>query len=192
LEDEEVQHSQANHGGRRFSSILRRLFQRLPPALGTIFLILFVILALLGPFIAPYGLNEQQFKDAREPPSWKHPFGTDHLGRDVFSRVLIGARVVIALAGLGTLLSVLIGTTLGLISGYVGGWFDELLMRLFDSILALPALLLALVLLGSLGPSHNSVLLVIAIVYTPIVTRVIRSSVLSIKSKSFVEAARVQ
>ena len=179
-------------GGRRFSSIVRRLYRRLPSAVGSTFLILFVLLAIFGPLIAPYDLNQQVFEDARQPPSPQHLFGTDHLGRDVFSRVIIGTRDVITLAGLGTALSVLLGTTLGLITGYIGGWLDEFIMRLFDSILALPALLLALVLLGSLGPSRNSVLLVIAIVYTPIVTRVIRSNVLAVKSKSFVEAARTQ
>lgn len=177
---------------RRISVILRRLYQRLPSAFGASFLLLFLLLALIGPMLAPYQANQQIFADARQPPSSKHWFGTDHLGRDVFSRVVLGARDVLSLAGIGTLIAVLAGTSLGLITGYLGGWLDELLMRLFDSLLALPALLLALVLLGAIGRSRNSVLIVIAIVYTPIVTRVIRSAVMSVKSKSFVEAARVQ
>lgn len=184
--------SQPPAGGRRFSAVFSRLFTRLPSALGTSFLILFLVLAVFGPLVAPYGANQQIIEDVRQPPSWEHWFGTDHLGRDVFSRVVLGARDVLILAGSGTLVAVALGTLLGLFTGYLGGWVDEVIMRFFDSLLALPALLLALVLLGAIGPSRTSVLIVIAVVYTPIVTRVIRSVALSVKSKSFVEAARTQ
>ncbi len=176
----------------RIGDILRELFRRPASAFGVTIFGLFLLVALLGPLLAPYGANQQIAGAARQPPSLTYPFGTDHLGRDVFSRVLRGARDVLTLAGAGTLLAVLLGTTVGLVSGYVGGWLDEVLMRFFDSLLALPALLLALLLLGSLGPSRNSVLLVIVVVYTPIVARVVRSVVLSVKAKGFVEAARVQ
>ncbi len=168
------------------------LFARPSTAAGTTIVLLFLLVALIGPFIAPYGENEQIAADARQPPSLTHLFGTDRLGRDVFSRVVLGARDIFALAGLGTLLAVLFGTTFGLISGYLGGLFDEGLMRFFDSLLAMPALLLALLLLGTVGPSRNSVLIIIVIVYTPIVARVVRSVVLSVKNKGFVEVARTQ
>ncbi len=171
---------------------MRSLFKRPVAATGTLICALFVLLALVGPAVAPYGLNQQIVADARQPPSARHWFGTDNLGRDVFSRVILGARDVLALAGLGTVLAVTLGTSLGLIAGYQGKLLDELLLRFFDSLLALPALLLALLLLGSLGPSPTSVLLVIVVVYTPIVTRVVRSVVLSVKSRGFVEAAQVQ
>ncbi|MHB1294663.1 MAG: ABC transporter permease [Anaerolineae bacterium] len=171
---------------------LRRLVATPTGAFGTAAVLLFLALALLGDLIAPYGANEQIAGAARLAPSAGHWFGTDNLGRDVFSRVVLGARDVLSLAGLGTLLAALLGTTLGLLSGYRGGLPDELLMRFFDSLLALPALLLALLLLGALGPSRASVLAVIVIVYTPIVARVVRSVVLSVKTKGFVDAARVQ
>jgi peptide/nickel transport system permease protein len=106
--------------------------------------------------------------------------------------VIWGTRDIISLAGLGTVLAVAAGTTFGLFSGYQGGLFDEVLFRFFDSLLAMPALLLALLLLGTIGPSRDSVLGVIIIVYTPIVARVVRSVVLAVKSKGFVEAVRVQ
>jgi len=179
-------------GGRRLWQGIRELYSRLPSAIGATIFLIFILTALFGPLIAPYGPNQQIVEDARQPPSADHWFGTDNLGRDVFSRVVLGARDVLSLAGLGTLIAVLIGTTIGLISGYQGGWLDETIMRLFDSLLALPALLLALLLLGSLGRSRNSVLIVIIIAYSPIVARVVRSVVLSVKQKSFVEAARVQ
>lgn len=149
-------------------------------------------MAVFGSLIAPYGMNEQFYDALRQPPSRSHWFGTDHLGRDVFSRVVLGARDILLLAGVGTLLAVVCGTIFGLISGYFGGMFDEGVMRFFDSLLAMPALLLALLLLGTFGPSRNSVLIVIIIVYTPIVARVVRSVVLGVKHKGFVESARLR
>lgn len=178
--------------GQRFFAIIGRLFSRPAHALGAIVFIVFLFIALLGPMLAPYGANEQILADVRQAPSTTHWFGVDHLGRDVFSRIVLGAADIFALAGTGTLLAVAVGTSLGLLSGYRGGWFDEILMRVFDSVLALPALLLALLLLGTLGPSRQSVLMVIVVVYIPIVARVVRSVVLSVKTRAYIEAARVQ
>jgi len=177
---------------RRLWRALRELYAQSASAFGTTAFLLFLLIALLGPWIAPYGSNQQIVADARQAPTAVHWFGTDNLGRDVFSRVVLGARDILSLAGLGTLAAVALGTSLGLISGYLGRFFDEALMRFFDSLLAMPALLLALLLLGTLGPSRNSVLMVIVVVYTPIVARVVRSVVLAVKTKAFVEAARVQ
>lgn len=177
---------------RRFFATFRHLFNRPVTALGTIIFILFLIIALFGPWIAPYDYNEQVYSDAREAPSLQHYFGTDNLGRDVYSRVLFGAREVLIQAGVGTLLAVICGTFFGVLVGYRGGWLDEVVMRFFDSLLALPALLLALLLLGTVGPSEGAVLIVMVVVYTPIVARVARSVVLSVRSKGFVEAAQLQ
>lgn len=168
------------------------LYTRPVSALGTTVVLFFLVLALLGPWIAPYSATEQIAGEARQAPSLHHLFGTDRLGRDVFSRVVIGARDIFALAGLGTLLAVFLGTTAGLVGAYRGGWLEEVMFRGFDSLLALPALLLALLLLGIIGPSRNSVLAVIVIVYTPIVARVVRSVVLDVKTKGFIETARMQ
>jgi len=178
--------------GQRLASLLRRLYEKPIPAIGTTITLLFLVLASLGPWIAPYDENEIVASDARQPPSAEHWFGTDNLGRDVFSRVVLGAREILVLAGLGTLLAVVFGTAIGLLAGYRRGWLDESVMRFFDSLLALPALLLALLLLGTVGSSTYSVMIVIVLVYTPIVARVVRSVTLSVKSKGFVEAARLQ
>jgi peptide/nickel transport system permease protein len=171
---------------------MRQLYSQSASGVGTTIFLVFLLVALLGPWVAPYGPNQQIVSDARQAPTATHWFGTDNLGRDVYSRVVLGARDILSLAGLGTLAAVVLGTSLGLISGYLGHFFDEALMRFFDSLLAMPALLLALLLLGTLGPSRNSVLMVIVVVYTPIVARVVRSVVLAVKTKAFVEAARVQ
>lgn len=170
----------------------RQLYSRPASAIGTTIFLFFLVLAIFGPLIAPYGENQQIAQDARQPPSTSHWFGTDQLGRDVFSRVVLGARDILLLSGLGTLLAVIFGTLVGLFSGYRGGWVDEGTMRLFDSLLAIPALLFALLLLGALGPARNTILIVLVIVYTPIVARVVRSVVLSLKTRGFVEAARLQ
>lgn len=187
-----AQNGAAPGRGRRLLSSLRRLYAVPSAAFGATIVIVFLALAIIGPLIAPYEANQQEFQDARQAPSKAHWFGTDHLGRDVFSRVLLGASEVLWLSGAGTLLAVLCGTGIGLTSGYLGGWVDELVMRLFDSLLALPALLLALLMLGAIGTSVTSVLIVILVVYTPIVARVVRSAVLSIKTRGFVEVARLQ
>ena len=177
---------------RRTVETIGRLYSKPLTAIGTTITAIFLLVALLGPSITPYGENQMITLDARQPPSSFHWFGTDNLGRDVFSRVILGAREVLILSGSGTLLAVIAGATLGLITAYNRGWLDEITMRFFDSLLALPALLLALLLLGTLGTSGASVQLVIVIVYTPIVARVVRSAALGVISKGFVEAARLR
>lgn len=185
----------------RFFAFLRILFHSRASAFGAVVFLLFLLIAIVGPLIVPYEANQQILADVRQPPSATHWFGTDHLGRDVLSRILLGTRSIFLLAGTGTAVSVILGTSLGLLSGYRGGWFDELLMRFFDTLLALPPLLLALLILGTVRASFSEqitavgkgagVLIVLIIVYTPIVARVVRSVVLDVKTKGFIEAARV-
>ena len=172
-------------------SVWQALLNHPASGMGAAVIVLFLFVAVFAPWLAPYSPTE--ISPLRlSPPSAAHWFGTDQLGRDVFARVLLGTQSVLLLAGLGTALAVLLGTALGLFSGYRGGWFDEILMRVFDSLLAMPALLLALLLLGTAGPAQQNVGLVLVVVYTPIVARVVRSEVLHLKTKGFVEAARLQ
>lgn len=176
----------------RRAGFLRTLYGRPSAAFGTTVVFFFLLVALLGPLLAPYGVNEQVFTDARQPPSWQHPFGTDHLGRDIYSRVVLGTRDIFGLAGLGTLFAVVLGTVVGLIVSYLGGLSEEITYRIFDGLLAMPALLFALLLLGTFGPSRLNVFVVIALAFTPIVARVVRSVVLDVKTKDYVAAARMQ
>jgi peptide/nickel transport system permease protein len=170
-----------------------RQLARYPLSLmGTLIVALFLLLAVLGPNIAPYDFDTIIRGASRQPPSVEHWFGTDNLGRDVFSRVLWGAREIIAIPGIATIIAVALGTGLGLFLGYYGGWIDELISRALDSLLAIPALLLALVMLGTIGPSPIGIIIVVVLLYIPIVARVIRSATLNIRSAGFIEAARLR
>ncbi|NLE50965.1 MAG: ABC transporter permease [Chloroflexi bacterium] len=206
----------------------REIIRSPQSALGTAIVLFFFTLALFGAQIAPYTANDQS-NPPRQPPTaapidrlrqvWEdparlfdadtylpgaYPFGTDTLGRDVFSRVILGASSIFRVAGFGTLIAVAVGTALGLATGYWGGLADEIMGRVFDALLALPALLIALVILGVIRGvetqpgtpqamlADNAVLLVIALVYVPIVARVVRSSTLEIKQREFVQAAQIR
>ncbi|GAB4242750.1 MAG: ABC transporter permease [Thermoleophilia bacterium] len=170
----------------------RRLSRQPVAMAGTFVFLFFLMLAIFGPYIGPYDFAEQNIPERLESPSLQHPFGTDNFGRDVFSRVIAGTRGIFFLGGTGTFLALLAGTAIGLFAGYYGGLWDEVLMRLLDVLLSIPPLLLALVLLGTVGPSLLNLILVVAVLYVPMIARVVRSMVLDLKTKEFVEAARVR
>jgi peptide/nickel transport system permease protein len=170
----------------------RRLKRRPAALVGLVIFCIFLFLAIFGPWIAPYDFAAQDVALRLKPPSLAHPFGTDAFGRDVFSRVVAGTRNVFLLGGIGTVLAALFGTAIGLVSGYAGGWTDEIIMRLLDVLLSFPSLLLALVLISMVGPSNVNLVIVVTVLYTPMIARVVRSMVLDLKSKEFVEAAKVR
>jgi peptide/nickel transport system permease protein len=159
---------------------------------GALFIGLIVVGAILAPWL-PYG-NEgagaPNPTQAYQSPSVEHPFGTDNLGRDQLSRILYGARVSLVLAVSVVLLSAIIGTPLGAIAGYFGGWVDEAIMRFTDMVLAFPSLVLALVLGTILGPSLINLILAISLVWWPWYTRLVRGATTSIRERQFVLASR--
>lgn len=178
---------------RRGAAAYWRRLRRQPVGLaGTVVFVLFLLMAIFGPLLAPYGYADQNVAERLQPPSAAHFFGTDNFGRDVFSRVLVGAREVFYLGGIGTILAAIIGTSLGLIAGYAGRLWDEGIMRLLDVLLAFPALLLAMVLLATTGASDLNLILVITVVYVPLFARIARSMVLDLRTREFVEAARLR
>lgn len=141
--------------------------------------------------LAPYSPTEQNLFNRLAAPSLKHPMGTDQLGRDIFSRILYGARISLRIAVTVVTVTLAIGTTVGVVAGYVGGWVDEALMRIVDILLAFPGLLLALVVAGILGPNLNNIMIALAVVGWTQYARVIRGETLSVKENEYVKAAQL-
>ncbi len=160
--------------------------------LGAGLLALLVLMAILAPLLAPH--DPEQIDSARvlAGPDLAHPFGSDQLGRDVLSRVLFALRTSLGVAIGSVVLAMLVGVPLGLLAGYRGGWVDTLIMRPIDLLLALPALLLAISLIAILGEGSLVALVAIAIIYLPILARVVRSSALVVRERPYVTAARAR
>ncbi|MDW5597794.1 ABC transporter permease [Conexibacter stalactiti] len=151
---------------------------------------IWVIVAIFGPLLAPHDPLAQEFA-ITQAPSGAHPFGTDELGRDILSRVIVAARNSLPLAVLLVVCAGGLGTALGVIAGYVGGWVDGVIMRLADLFSAFPAIVLAMVVTASLGPSTRNAVLALVTVTWPIYARVVRSLVLSIGQSEYVQAFRL-
>ncbi|EKU42609.1 ABC transporter permease [Lysinibacillus sp. HST-98] len=152
--------------------------------------IFFILLAVIGPFIAPQGINEQDLTKRLLAPSADHWFGTDDFGRDIFSRIIHGARISLWVGFFSVILSVIIGSLLGIIAGYYGRWVDTIISRIFDIMLAFPSMLLAIAVVSVLGPSLQNALIAIAIINVPNFGRLIRSKVLSVKEEEYIVAAK--
>ncbi len=170
---------------------LGRFARRKPlGAAGIAIIVLAVAAALLGPSLAPYDPWEMHRLDRFQSPSMSYLLGTDNLGRDIFSRTLYGTRVSLYVGLITMIISAAGGLALGVGTAYIGGKFDLIIQRFVDTVIATPTLILALALIAALGPSINNVILAIAIVQTPRITRVIRSAALSIKQTPYIDSAR--
>jgi len=174
------------------------LWQQTPMSfrIGAIVLLIHLIIAVTGPFWAPYGYAQMGAGPPLAGMSASHPLGVDQLGRDVFSRVVHGSHIVILLSLSATLLGLVVGAILGLLSGYLGGWFDDVLQRLFEAIISIPFLVLALIAIASAGPEHSGnpwlVVLVVALVYAPRIARMARAAAIDIATRDFVTVARLR
>jgi peptide/nickel transport system permease protein len=169
-----------------------RRFVRAQP-LGAIALVLitvFVLAAVLAPWLAPHDPLEQFRRNILEEPSAQFPFGTDDLGRDVLSRIILGASVSLRVGFLAVAIALVVGATIGLLAGFYGRWVDDVLMRLMDMLFAFPAVLLAIAVLAVRGPGSGNTALAIAVVYVPIFARVTRASVLGVREEVYVRASR--
>jgi len=155
---------------------------------GLIIISSFVFIAIAAPFLTPYDPTKGSY-EILEPPSYKHPLGTDNLGRDVLARIIYGTRTILFILVLSTALSISIGLPLGLISGFYKGILDRILSFIMDSLYAFPSLLLAIVIAIILGPSPLNTAISIAFVYVPTYYRMIRGQTLAIRSQLFIEAA---
>jgi peptide/nickel transport system permease protein len=172
---------------------LRRLavkFRRNTKAsVGLAIVLLVAVVAVFAPLIAPYPIDQTNIEDRSQAPSMEHPFGTDDLGRDIFSRVVMGSRISFYIGFTAIGAALVVGTTIGVVAGYYGGLKDEGLMRLMDAAMSFPPILLALTVMVVLGPRLNNVILALAFVYTPYIARVARSATLSETNEAYVESA---
>lgn len=158
---------------------------------GLAVIVVLVFIAFTGDRIAPYNPNASVMANSFQKPSMEHFFGTDQLGRDIFSRILSGAKVSLSVGVLAVSISMTIGSVLGAISGYFGGKVDAILMRLMDMMLAIPSILLAITFMAALGKGIDKAVIAIGLVSIPEYARIVRSAVLSIKESEFVQAAQV-
>jgi len=152
--------------------------------------VFFIMLAVVGPFIAPQGTDDQNLSIRLQAPSSEFWFGTDDLGRDVLSRILHGAQLSLTVGLTAVLMSAVIGSFLGIIAGFYGKWVDTIISRIFDIMLAFPSILLAIAIVSILGPSLRNALIAIAIINIPNFGRLIRSRVLTIKEEEYIHAAK--
>lgn len=168
---------------------IRRLLKRKTVAAGLLVLLVFVLLAVFAPMIAPYSPSKLSIVNRLKPPSELYWFGTDEFGRDVFSRTIYAGRLSLLVGAAVVALSALIGITLGLLAGFFHK-LDTPIARLIDAMMAFPDILLAIALVAALGPSLTTVIIALAVVYSPRLARIVRASTLVIRELPYVEAAK--
>ena len=174
----------------RWRETLSLLAHNPTAAIASVLLLLIVVVAVFDDTFAPEGANDIDVAERLQSPSWAHPFGTDDLGRDILSRVILGASVSLRVGFLAVGFALVAGTLIGLLAGYYGKWVDDVLMRFMDMLFAFPAVLLAIAVLAVRGPGSGNTALAIGIVYTPIFARVTRASVLGVREEVYVRASR--
>ena len=174
----------------RRQDFLKAFFSNRLAIFGTAIMSVFILMAVFAPYVAPYSPLQQHLPQKFAGPSLAHPFGQDELGRDILSRVIYGARISLTAGLAAVAVATVVGTIVGLVAGYLGRWPDSLLMRLMDVLLAFPSILLAIVIVSVLGPSLPNAMLAIGIVFIPQIARVVRSAVISVRERDYIEAER--
>jgi len=177
--------------GARLRTTIANIIRSKSATIGAAIIIIWVFIALASPIISPYSPTDIQGTKL-ESPSGEHWLGTDHIGRDVLSRLFWGTRVVVLLAPVSVLLGLMMGAPLGLISGYVGGNVDTLIMRGTDILMSFPTLLIYILIITSIGPSALIVVISVSIGNVPTITRIVRSLALGERTKDYVSAARIR
>jgi peptide/nickel transport system permease protein len=169
---------------------LRKLSQDKRAVVCILFLSILALIGIFAPLLAPYNPEELFYESILEGPSKEHLLGTDSIGRDLLSRLIFGVRVTLTVSMLAVAITFFLGTLIGLVCAYVGGWVDNVLMRIMDILLALPSIILALAIVAILGPSLTNAMIAVGIASIPGFSRLIRGAALTIKSSGFVEASR--
>ncbi|MGL4367282.1 MAG: ABC transporter permease [Brevinemataceae bacterium] len=177
--------------GSQLKSIVSQLKRNTMAVIGFIILICLALIAVYADFIANYEevVIKQNLSQAFQGVSWAHWLGTDDLGRDIFARIVHGTRISLSIGFISVFISIMIGGFLGAVAGYFGGWLDNLVMRIMDVFLAIPSILLSIAVVSALGPSLPNLVIALSISTIPIYSRIVRASVLSIRSQEFIEAA---
>lgn len=173
-----------------FSEFVRKFKKQKTAVAASIVLLLIVLIAIFADFVAPYGINDYNYSEMLQGPSAKHLFGTDEFGRDIFSRVVHGARISLAIGFGAVSLAAILGAILGLISGYYGGIVDSIIMRVCDVLFAFPGLILAIAIVAILGPGLYNVVIAVIVFRTPTFARLVRGTTLQMKDSVYVQAAR--
>ena len=168
----------------------RRFFKQRAAVAATVFLALMILVSIFAPFIMTHPPNESNLLAALSGPSAEHWLGTDDLGRDIFSRLVYAGRLSIRGAAIAVIVALALGVPAGLISGYSGGWIDTLIMRVVDGVMVFPSLILAIAIVGIMGPGLTNAMIAIGLTYFPYFARIVRSSTLAIKEETYVHAAR--
>ena len=168
----------------------RRLLRHKLAMFGVVVLVIVCVMGIFGPAITPYDANGMDFADRFAGPSFAHWMGTDDFGRDIFSRIIIGARVSLQVGLVAVSVATILGTGLGLLAGYGSRLTDEVIMRAMDVLYSIPALLLAIAIVAALGKGINNAMIAIGLVYIPIFARIARAAVLGIRNEEFIIAAR--
>lgn len=172
-------------------SAFRRLRANRLAFIGLVSIVFAILIALLAPFIAPYDPTKMDTAHRFSPPGTPgHVLGSDEFGRDVLSRIIYGSRVSLRVAALAVLIATAMGGSVGLLSGYIGGTLDMVVMRIVDVFFAIPALMVALGVVGLMGPSETSVTIALSVAYSPLFARIIRGAVVGLRDQGFIEAAR--
>lgn len=169
---------------------LKKFLKNRAAVFGALIVVTFLLVAIFAPLIAPFDPATQNFRLIRKAPTLLNWFGTDEIGRDVFSRVVFGARASLLAGSISVVVACLVGIPLGLVAGYVGGWLDMIISRCTDALLSIPFLILAIALAATLGPSLTNAMIAIGIAATPFIIRLTRGQVLAVKTEDYVEGAR--
>lgn len=172
-------------------TLLRAMRSQPLGAIGAVILIIFLVSAAFPMFVAPYEPTKVGVGLRLEGPSWSHPMGTDSIGRDLFSRIVYGARISVLIGFGSVLVGTVVGTLIGLVTGYFGGWIDTIVQRLVDAMMTVPGLILALVIVTVWGQGVIQLMFTIAILIIPGTARIVRASTLSEANNQYIEAARV-
>jgi len=186
---ENVTKAYSNERG-RVREVFRRLFKRVTALIGLIIVLIFFVSALLAPLLSPHDPLEHSLAHKLANPSWEYPLGRDELGRCILSRIIYGARISLLIGVIVISIGVLVGVPFGVVSAYYGGKVDFVIQRFVDTMLAFPGILLALMLIAMLGVGLHNVMIAVGISTIPVYARLARSSVLAIKARQYVEAAR--